>query len=52
MIPHPSRELVALLLELIEELLHLGRLLADLSRGELPGVGIGVDQPELLEGWA
>ena len=49
MVPHAAWELVALLLELIQQLFHLGRLLSQLRAGHGPGVGVGVDQAELLE---
>lgn len=49
MVTHSAGEFVALLLELIEELFHLGGLLADFGGGHHPGVGVGVNQTELLQ---
>ena len=51
MIPHSSRELIAVLLQLIQQLLNLDGLLRNLRTGHGPGIGIGVNQTQLLECW-
>ncbi len=49
MVPHPSGELVALLLQLVQQRPHTVRLSADLRRGQVPRVAVGVDQTQLLQ---
>ena len=52
LIPHPPRELVPLLLELVQQDLHPLRLLGDLRVGQHPGGAVGKDQLELRHGLA
>lgn len=49
MVPHPAGKVVALLLELIKQLLHPLGLPGQLRGGQLPGVAVGVDELQLLQ---
>ena len=49
-VPHPAGEVVALLLELVEQLLHPLGLPGQLRGGQLPGVAVGIDELQLLQG--
>ena len=52
MIPHSAWEIVPLLLELVEQPLHAFDLGGQICGGHFPGVRVGVDQAQLLEGGA
>ena len=50
MVPHPAGKLIALFLQLVQELLHLQSLFAQFCRRQSTGIGVGVDQTQLLQG--
>ena len=52
LVPHPARELVALLPELVEQQLHPLRLLGKLRVGQHPGSAVGKNELELRHGRA
>ena len=52
LVPHPARELVTLLPELVEQELHSLRLLGDLRVGQHPGGAVGQNELELRHGRA
>ena len=49
MIPHPARELISLLFQLIQQLFHLSGLLCQLRAGHGSGIGVSIDQAQLLK---
>ena len=49
MIPHPAGKLISLLFQLIQQLFHLSGLLCQLRAGHGSGVGVGINQAQLLK---